>query len=78
MYVVYGSSSKAKIVKPIGTMTCPNCRHLVEMGLAKENFKIHIFYIPIFFITKFKFLFCPNCGIAKKLTGAEYKEYKNN
>lgn len=77
MYVVYGTRTKLKTVKNLGPTTCTNCGHNVQATLNKEGGYHHIYYIPVFpNVGGWKFIGCPNCGIAKKLTGAEYKELK--
>lgn len=76
MLVVYGTKKKVKRIKPIGTQVCENCGHTIDAELAREGGYHHIYYIPVFPYSGYKFILCPNCGISKKLTGAEYKELK--
>ena len=78
MIIVYGTRKKLKKIKDLGPTTCTNCGHNVMATLNKEGGYCHLCYIPVFPYTMgYKFIGCPNCGIAKKLTGAEYKELKN-
>ena len=79
MIVYYGFRKKLKLVKDLGEMTCTNCGHKVGASLAKEGGYMHIFFIPVFpLLTGYKMVYCPCCGIMKKLSGDEYKKMKNN
>lgn len=78
MVVVYGFKRKLKTIKTLGPTTCENCGHSVQATLNKEGGYFHIYYIPVFpNVGGWKFIGCPNCGISKKLTGAEFKALKN-
>lgn len=79
MIIYYGVKKKLKQERHLGKMRCTNCGHEVEASLAKEGGYVHIFFIPVFpVLTGYKMIFCPCCGIMKKLTSAEYKEMKKN
>ena len=78
MLVVYGTRRKLKIENSLGVQTCPNCRYNTEQTLAKEKCHAHIYYIPIFFYTGWRFRFCPNCGIVEVLSKSEYKTIKRS
>lgn len=74
--VYYGTKKKVKIDKSLGTQTCPNCGHQVEMALAHEAGYFHIYCIPLFPLSGWKIKACPVCGIAEKLTKEEFKALK--
>ncbi|MBR3518071.1 MAG: zinc-ribbon domain-containing protein [Lachnospiraceae bacterium] len=77
MIIYYGTKKKLKPVSDLGEMTCTNCGHRIGATLAKEGGYFHIFFIPVFpLLTGYKFIYCPYCGIMKKLTNAEFKELK--
>ena len=77
MVVYYGTKRKVKKIKDLGPTTCPNCGHNVIATLNREGGYHHVYGIPVFpNVGGWKFIGCPNCGIAKKLTGAEFKDLK--
>ena len=79
MIIYYGFKRKLKPVSDLGKMTCTKCGHDINASLAKEGGYFHIFFIPVFpILTGYKMVYCPCCGISRKLTGAEYKELKKN
>ncbi|MCR5529899.1 zinc-ribbon family protein [Oscillospiraceae bacterium] len=78
MIIYYGTKKKLKHVKQLGRMRCTNCGHEVDASLTKEGGYFHIFFIPVFPVFGYKMIFCPNCGIMKKLTSEEFKEMKES
>ena len=79
MVIYYGVKKKLKLVSDLGQMTCTNCGHNVRAALAKEGGYVHIFFIPVFpVLTGYKMVYCPNCGIMRKVSGEEFKEMKQN
>jgi len=74
MVIVYGYKTKLKVQKNLGVDICPNCGYSTEKVLAKEKRQFTVFYIPIFSQTLRKGLICPNCGMYKTLSSAEFKE----
>ena len=78
MVIVYGSKNSIKIKKNLGVNVCPNCGMNTEKVLAAEKQQFTVFYIPIFSHTLRKGLICPNCGMYKTLTNAEFKEIANH
>ena len=78
MVVYYSYSHKIKVDKPLGHQKCPNCFHEVDLSLAHESSRLNIFFIPVFFYKGWRMVFCPNCGAAKKLTKAEFKQMKKS
>ena len=78
MIIYYGEKKKLKHIRELGKMRCTNCGHEVEASLAKEGGYIHVFFIPVFpSLGGYKIIFCPNCGIMKKLSSEEFKNLKN-
>ena len=77
MIIYYGSKRKLKPVSDLGEMTCTNCGHKIRATLAKEGGYFHIFFIPVFpILTDYKMIYCPCCGVMKKLTSEEFKDLK--
>lgn len=74
MLIVYGAGNYMKKGKELGTSICPNCGYTTAKMLGKEKFKIHIFYIPIFLMTRRKGIICGCCGMYRELNSKEYKE----
>lgn len=77
MFVLYGTRKKVKPVVSLGHGRCENCNHTVELTLAKEKHAFTVFFIPVFVRTGSRFILCPCCGEAKKLTKKEFKELKS-
>lgn len=73
MVIVYGYKTDVKNEKSFGEQKCPNCNHVAQMYLAKEQFKVTLFYIPIFKKTNRRIVLCENCGIVEELSKDEYK-----
>lgn len=72
--IVYGIRHKIKRKKTLGVSECPNCRHTVEMVLAREGGYFHICFIPLIPLSGWKVKLCPNCGIVQKFSKQEFKE----
>lgn len=77
MIIYYGTRKRLKPVRQLGRMRCTNCGHEVEASLAKETGYFHIFLIPVFPVFGYKLVFCPCCGVMRKLTNDEFKEMKD-
>ena len=73
MVIVYGYKTQIKNDKDLGESKCSNCNHITEMHLAREIFKVTIFYIPVFRQTRRRIVLCENCGIVEELKKYEYK-----
>jgi predicted RNA-binding Zn-ribbon protein involved in translation (DUF1610 family) len=79
MVINFGVKTTLQLVSHLGHMTCTNCGQEVRAALAKEGGYVHIFFIPVFpVLTGYKMVYCPNCGIMRKLSGEEFKEMKQN
>lgn len=76
MVVIYGTKTKLKFDKSLGVQTCPNCGNYVELSVAHESKYAHIYHIPLMPLPGWKLKFCPNCGVAQKLTKDEFKSLK--
>lgn len=77
MVIVYGYKTDVKNEKDLGEQKCPNCNHVAQMYLSKEQFKATLFYIPIFKKTNRRIVLCENCGIVEELSKEEYKSRLN-
>lgn len=75
--VVYGWKNGVSNKKFLGVKPCGSCGKFTEHYLAKTYFRITLFWIlPIFQVNTGKYLRCAGCDAARKLTRAEWKEYK--
>ena len=74
MFIIWGSKNDLKTEKAIGYSVCPNCGCNTEKALVREKFKFTIFFIPVISFTRRRGICCPECGMYKELSSAEYKE----
>ncbi len=76
-YIVVGYSTGLMNKKFLGIKPCANCGKFSEYYLSKSYFRINLFwFIPIFGVPTGKHLRCANCNGTRKLTAAEWREYK--
>lgn len=73
MMIIYGWGDVVSKGKAMGIMPCDGCCGLTMHYLARQVFRVHICYIPVFRKTKKYLVICDNCNNGYEITKEAYK-----